>query len=192
MRLLRPLPPASQADHSRRQAPNLECFITRIASHPDRLQNMYFNLVLMLRAVSRAAPYLESYDIRTGDFDMDRLSLEGVREVVKLAKGDKGRGEMFDETDLFRGEDALVRVFTPYHVQLSLIRASPQQSLKEEFKDRFRNVSRIMDCVGCDKCRLWGKIQVTGVATALKILFELDEKALQCVLCDVSPARCRS
>lgn len=39
-----------------------------------------------------------------------------------------------------------------------------------------------MDCVGCDKCRLWGKIQTTGIATALKILFELDEKALECVL----------
>lgn len=36
-----------------------------------------------------------------------------------------------------------------------------------------------MDCVGCDKCRLWGKVQTTGVATALKILFELDEKALE-------------
>lgn len=46
----------------------------------------------------------------------------------------------------------------------------------------FRNVTRIMDCVGCDKCRLWGKVQTTGVATALKILFELDEKALEYVL----------
>lgn len=55
------------------------------------------------------------------------------------------------------------------------------QILKEEFKEHFRNVSRIMDCVGCDKCRLWGKIQTTGVATALKVLFELDEKALECV-----------
>ena len=35
-----------------------------------------------------------------------------------------------------------------------------------------------MDCVGCDKCRLWGKIQTSGVGTALKILFELDESAL--------------
>jgi len=35
-----------------------------------------------------------------------------------------------------------------------------------------------MDCVGCDKCRLWGKVQTTGIATALKVLFELDEKAL--------------
>lgn len=38
-----------------------------------------------------------------------------------------------------------------------------------------------MDCVGCDKCRLWGKVQTSGVGTALKILFELDEKALEYV-----------
>lgn len=38
-----------------------------------------------------------------------------------------------------------------------------------------------MDCVGCDKCRLWGKIQTSGVGTALKILFELDENALKYV-----------
>ena len=47
--------------------------------------------------------------------------------------------------------------------------------LKEDFKMRFRNVSRIMDCVGCDKCRLWGKIQTQGYGTALKVLFEFDE-----------------
>uniref|UniRef100_A0A915ELE8 Uncharacterized protein n=1 Tax=Ditylenchus dipsaci TaxID=166011 RepID=A0A915ELE8_9BILA len=28
-----------------------------------------------------------------------------------------------------------------------------------------------MDCVGCDKCRLWGKLQIHGMGTALKILF---------------------
>lgn len=28
-----------------------------------------------------------------------------------------------------------------------------------------------MDCVGCDKCRLWGKLQTQGLGTALKILF---------------------
>lgn len=31
-----------------------------------------------------------------------------------------------------------------------------------------------MDCVGCDKCRLWGKLQVTGLGTALKLLFSDD------------------
>lgn len=43
--------------------------------------------------------------------------------------------------------------------------------LKEEFRQHFLNVSRIMDCVGCDKCKLWGKLQVQGLGTALKILF---------------------
>lgn len=28
-----------------------------------------------------------------------------------------------------------------------------------------------MDCVGCFKCRLWGKLQTQGLGTALKILF---------------------
>jgi hypothetical protein len=28
-----------------------------------------------------------------------------------------------------------------------------------------------MDCVGCSKCKLWGKLQVHGIGTALKILF---------------------
>lgn len=45
------------------------------------------------------------------------------------------------------------------------------QLLKEEFRQHFINISRIMDCVGCDKCKLWGKLQIHGLGTALKILF---------------------
>lgn len=46
-----------------------------------------------------------------------------------------------------------------------------KRSLWIGFRDHFRNISRIMDCVGCDKCRLWGKVQVNGIGTALKVLF---------------------
>ena len=46
----------------------------------------------------------------------------------------------FDETKLFQGQF---------------------RELKEEFRLKFLNISRIMDCVGCDKCRLWGKVQVS-------------------------------
>jgi hypothetical protein len=37
-----------------------------------------------------------------------------------------------------------------------------QAELKAEFRDKFYNITRIMDCVACDKCKLWGKLQVTG------------------------------
>ncbi|KAG0707405.1 hypothetical protein DFH29DRAFT_897251, partial [Suillus ampliporus] len=46
--------------------------------------------------------------------------------------------------------------------------------LKEEFKLHFWDVSRIMDCVGCDKCSLWGKVKTTELPTALKIIFEMN------------------
>ena len=44
-----------------------------------------------------------------------------------------------------------------------------------DFVQHLRNVSLIMDCISCEKCKLWGKVQVLGVGTALKIL--LSERA---------------
>ena len=35
------------------------------------------------------------------------------------------------------------------------------KALKEEFQEHFKNITRVMDCVTCDKCKLWGKLQVT-------------------------------
>ncbi|ORX37674.1 endoplasmic reticulum Oxidoreductin 1-domain-containing protein [Kockovaella imperatae] len=149
-------------------SPNLQCFINRLATHPERLSNVYFNAVLLLRAVARAGPYLEKYDIGTAPSlrytdersvarrAEDHQARQTLKEVLGLADGEMGKG--FDESDFFAGQDAKL--------------------LKEQFKSHFRNVSRIMDCVGCDKCRLWGKLQVSGLGTALKILFELDDKAL--------------
>jgi ERO1-like protein beta len=98
-----------------------------------------------------------------------------VKKVVDVATK-LGR---FDESVLFRGENANVR-YSCLVTRTSLTAAL--QVLKEEFKTHFRNVTRIMDCVDCYKCKLWGKVQTTGIATALKILFELDEKALECVV----------
>ncbi|KAF8160831.1 hypothetical protein B0H34DRAFT_698292 [Crassisporium funariophilum] len=134
---------------------NLRCFIDRVASHPERLQYIYFDTILLLRAVARLSPYLSAFDYcSSGKHEDDAETLQTLSKVIDIAKN-VGK---FDETVLFRGENANV--------------------LKEEFKTHFRNVTRIMDCVGCDKCRLWGKVQTTGLATAMKILFELDEKVL--------------
>lgn len=55
-----------------------------------------------------------------------------------------------------------------------LSNANYKRLLKEEFQLKFRNITKIMDCVGCDKCRLWGKVQTKALGTALKILFSGD------------------
>jgi hypothetical protein len=32
-----------------------------------------------------------------------------------------------------------------------------------------------MDCVGCEKCKMWAKLQLLGIATSLKILFSTED-----------------
>jgi ERO1-like protein beta len=87
------------------QGPNLQCFINRVASHPERLQYIYFNTVLMLRAIERLRPYLSAYDYcSNGSHEDDETTLEKLTTIVKIAH-EVGR---FDETVLFRGENANV------------------------------------------------------------------------------------
>ena len=49
-----------------------------------------------------------------------------------------------------------------------------EMELLNEIQHKFYNISRIMDCISCDKCRLNGKVQVRGLATTLKMLFLPD------------------
>jgi ERO1-like protein beta len=131
--------------------PNLACYIDRLHSYPERISNLYFNYALVLRAVAKIGPCLQSYTFCSGDTVQDAATREKVRRLTSQLVNVP---QIFDESLMFvNGEGP---------------------SLKEDFRNRFRNVSRIMDCVGCDKCRLWGKVQTAGYGTALKILFEFD------------------
>ena len=40
----------------------------------------------------------------------------------------------------------------------------------------FHNITKLLDCVGCEKCKLHGKLQILGLATSLKILFSLQQQ----------------
>jgi ERO1-like protein beta len=133
--------------------PNPQCYQTRLHDHPDRISNMYFNYALLSRAVAKLGPYLKGreYTFCNDDPSEDEATRAKVLDVAARAASVP---QIFDESLMFvNGEGP---------------------SLKEDFRNRFRNISRVMDCVGCDKCRLWGKIQTAGYGTALKVLFEFD------------------
>ncbi|KAJ5555751.1 Endoplasmic reticulum oxidoreductin 1 [Penicillium sp. DV-2018c] len=132
--------------------PNVQCFKERLFDHPERISNMYFNYALVSRAVSKLRKHLDGYTFCTSDVEQDR---ETKKRVNKLTEALSTLPQIFDEKSMFQDANAI--------------------SLKEDFRNRFRNVSRLMDCVGCDKCRLWGKLQVKGYGTALKVLFDYDE-----------------
>lgn len=115
---------------------------------PNWLKNLYFLYLLELRALAKASPYLEREEYYTGNEPEDWDTQQAVKDLLKVIKSFP---DHFDEKTMFVGQE--------------------QERLKQEFKAHFRNVSRIMDCVGCDKCKLWGKLQTQGLGTALKILF---------------------
>ncbi|KAM0213225.1 hypothetical protein ACHAPA_003182 [Fusarium lateritium] len=133
--------------------PNLSCYEHRLHKFPDRIGNVYFNYALMTRAIAKLGPYLQKqeYKFCMGDTSEDEATRAKVLEVTEKAASVP---QIFDESLMFANGEG--------------------PSLKEDFRNRFRNVSRLMDCVGCDKCRLWGKLQTVGYGTALKVLFELD------------------
>lgn len=84
--------------------------MNRVASHPERLQYIYFNTVLVLRAIERLGPYLTNYDYcSTGNHVDDAATQYKLQQVVKLAQ----KAGRFDETVLFRGENADVD-FSPF------------------------------------------------------------------------------
>lgn len=87
---------------------NLQCFIDRVASHPERLQYIYFNTILMLRAVARIEPYLKAFDYCSSVTDEDDAqTLHILTKVLDLAK----KVGKFDESVLFRGENANVSLY---------------------------------------------------------------------------------
>ncbi|KAK3329485.1 endoplasmic reticulum Oxidoreductin 1-domain-containing protein [Apodospora peruviana] len=134
--------------------PNVNCYVNRLHKFPERISNLYFNYALLTRAIAKLGPYLsrhEDYTFCMGDRDQDAATRAKVLAVTEKAASVP---HIFDESLMFTNGEG--------------------PSLKEDFRNRFRNVSRLMDCVGCDKCRLWGKLQTAGYGAALKVLFEFD------------------
>ncbi|KAG2437820.1 hypothetical protein HXX76_005440 [Chlamydomonas incerta] len=122
----------------------------------DRIQNLYFAYLFVLRAVTKAAPLLARYDYVTGfGAEEDAATAQLMKSLLTSPELASSCPMPFDEGRLWKGGDGL--------------------TLREELRAAFVNITRIMDCVGCEKCKLWGKLQTLGVATALKVLFSSSD-----------------
>ncbi|KAL2304106.1 hypothetical protein Nmel_009398 [Mimus melanotis] len=113
---------------------------------PRRLKNLYFLYLIELRALSKVLPFFErpGFQLYTGNKSQDAEMKHLLLEILHLAKSFPLH---FDENSFFAGNK------------------KEAAKLKEEFRLHFKNISKIMDCVGCFKCRLWGKLQVRFVSS---------------------------
>lgn len=142
--------------------PNLHEFMFRVGDHFDRLQNIYLNYIIVLKSLVKLDTFgvldkLQYHDV--GSPCEKDATLKGELKTIldeAISLSSHKNECMFQEDILFQDDDSDI--------------------IKTEIKENFKNITRIMDCVHCDRCRLWGKVQTTGYGTALKVLFELHDK----------------
>lgn len=145
--------------------PNLKVFMERVGKFNDRLSNIYFNYALVSQAI-----------VKLSDLTLLASYIDGNNETtshLRLLENEMEDPAPYDELlDVIKEELSSETLFEAHSL---FDPATVDPELKNEFRSRFRNVSAIMDCVGCDRCRMWGKLQTIGYGTALKILFELED-----------------
>lgn len=160
--------------------PNPSLFVERVGKHRARLQNLYFTYLFVMRALGRYRHDLIQYDYSTGN-EADDARVKDILRTLVLEDNDahsscpaahKSVLAGFDERSLFRVQQGELS-----YDQFMEAKQEKRQ-LEQQFKTKFQNVSRIMDCVTCEKCRLWGTIQTMGLGTAVKILLVDDVQNL--------------
>ena len=55
-----------------------EKFVENFAKHPDRLKNLHFSFVVLLRALRKAAPALSRIDVRIGQDTEEDLRTQAL------------------------------------------------------------------------------------------------------------------
>jgi len=137
--------------------PNLEMFKWRLGNPKVRMyvENLYFSYLFVLRAVLKAGPILRQTHFDTGSPKEDARTAELMKSLVDNQALKHTCPIPFDEGRLWKDERA--------------------EELRAQLQNAFHNITRIMDCVGCEKCKMWGKLQLLGIATSLKILFSSED-----------------
>ena len=136
-------------------------FAAHYGQHPERLRNLHFSFVVLLRALRKAAPTLGVMDLSLGqDGVEDARTRALMRRLLDthILSSCSGVFGAFDESMLFRAGGVNGEA------------SSPVAELKSQFKGVFHNISEVMDCISCQKCKLHGKLQLLGLGTALKVL----------------------
>jgi flavocytochrome c len=148
-------------------APNAERYMESLGTHPERVKNLHFSFVVMLRAIKKAAPFLQSYNFPTGHGQEGSTSRNLMNRLLdsQVLSLCSPLFDAFDETRLFKDTVS------------SEDRAAAEQRsrLKRQFKSTFKNITALVDCVECQRCRLHAKLFSLGLGSALKILLTPPE-----------------
>ena len=129
-------------------------YFDKVGRYPERMENLVFAVNVMIRALVRASNTIANFEINTEDFAEDMKSKKQLQKLLKIVTFEKDA--MFNDTQIF-----------------------PSTQTKDKKSERldlylnfFKNVTQMMDCVDCQKCKVYGKMQVLGFGVGLRTLLK--------------------
>ena len=157
-------------------------FYEQFGDRPEYIRNLHFSYVVLLRALKKAYPILNKYEIRTGNIVDDETATILLRRLLdsSILKSCNNVFAAFDESLMFRQKEDEAPLSDVEAESKSKFPTGSQQvvTLQQNFKGVFHNISSILDCVQCQQCKLHGKMAMLGYGTALKILFMTNEELI--------------
>ena len=137
----------------------------RVLDHEDRVDNLYTLYLFLLRAMTRAGDsYLgDRHDYPAnpsgGDDVVLRRQLEELFHKELLCSHEQsGSGT--------RNAGSSSTTFN----ESKILETPEGRLLVPQFQEKLANITTLMDCLTCEKCRVWGKLQTMGLAAALKVV----------------------
>ncbi|CAD2091642.1 endoplasmic reticulum oxidoreductin, putative [Plasmodium vinckei brucechwatti] len=119
---------------------NISFFKEKLALYPDRIENLYFTFAVLLRALCRLKPLFSQCKCNSGIKENDKDAFNLLNEFL---------GKHYHSCS---SEEFLEPIF-PNH--------------GKEILSKFMNITSILDCVPCIKCKLHGKLKTTALQIAL-------------------------
>uniref|UniRef100_A0A0A9VYE1 Endoplasmic oxidoreductin-2 n=1 Tax=Lygus hesperus TaxID=30085 RepID=A0A0A9VYE1_LYGHE len=125
--------------------------------NPEKLRDLYYSFHFLLNAVRLIKPYKDFINIES-DSDDEQIKISKlIRQLIEI-----------DLPCDYVSHDSNNTNNGIYNWD-NLFSQPETQELKDQLKLMFRNITTIVNCVSCDKCRMWSNIHMLGMGTALKI-----------------------
>lgn len=135
---------------------NVSMITSKLLTKKDKVDHLFFLYSFMIKAMNKAELLLKNFEYNSGNNTEDTITMNIIDDIFK---GD----ELSDLENSFKETTRECENFMRSNKISNLI-------------SRFRNISSIIDCVSCGKCRMQAKLDIFGISTMFKIMFTNDNE----------------
>lgn len=108
--------------------PNRRLFYERVGKFPERVDSLYYTMVFLLDVLSDISPILPKYTFDTLNKTENTLVKNKMKSIAKSIKD----------------------LPAPVLIEKGLFSTVQKDQLRVEIKPTFQNITRLLDCVGCN------------------------------------------